>query len=701
MESMFFRRGNTMRAASLNRWHLLTAFSTVLLSSGPLSEARSDEGMWLFNAVPKQQLQSQHQFEPTQAWLDHVMLSSVRFNSGGSASFVSSNGLVLTNHHVASDTLFKLSTAENNYNENGFLATKLEEEIPAPDLELNQLISIEDVTAKVNAAVKASMSPEEAFKARQAAMAGIEKESLEKTGLRSDVVTLYGGGRYHLYRYKKYTDVRLVWAPEAQAAFFGGDADNFEYPRYCLDVTLFRVYEDGKPAKIDHFLKMDPSGAREGDLVFVSGNPGRTRRILTSDAVEFQRDHALPRTMNLLRRKEILLQQYGLAGPEQQRRGRDDLFGIQNSRKAYTGMLAGIQDPSFVAGKKREETETLSRLKQDPKLAPLASAWTTIREVQSKRKDLLRQSASLRTQLYGFAERIVLMASEDTKPSAERLREFRESARESLEQELFSEVPVYEDLERVQLADELSRLIDDRGGNDPLVLAALSGKGPRERAAEIIASTQLKSGEARRALAKSGLDGITNSKDPLVQLVRSMEPEYRKLRELTESLDEQERQAYAKITEAKFAIGGDSVYPDATFTLRLSYGTVSGYESDGKKIPAYTPLGGAFAHEQSHLAKDPWVLPASWHAAKDKIQSETPFNFVCTADIIGGNSGSPVVSRDGAMVGIIFDGNIESLTGDFYYTDRTARAVAVHIAGVLESLRTIYGAGFLADQMGR
>jgi hypothetical protein len=690
-----------MRVSVKNRFPRC-AFLAALVSAlvGAIAPASADEGMWLFNALPKQQLKTKHQFEPTQAWLDHVMLSSVRFNTGGSASFVSSNGLVLTNHHVASDTLFKLSTAEKNYNENGFLATKLEDEIPATDLELNQLISIEDVTDRVNASVKDSMTLADASKARQATMAQIEKESLDKTGLRSDIVTLYGGGRYHLYRYKKYTDVRLVWAPEASSAFFGGDADNFEYPRYCLDVTLFRVYEDGKPAKIDHYLKMDPNGAKEGDLVFVSGNPGRTRRILTSDAVEFQRDQAMPRTMNLLRRKEVLLQQYGLAGPEQLRRSRDDLFGIQNSRKAYTGMLAGIQDPSFVAGKKREEQEMLSRLSSNPKWAPLAKAWDTIREVQAKRKETLTQSASLRTQLYGFAEKIVLMAAEDRRPSAERLREFRDSARASLEQQIFSDVPVYDDLERIQLADELSRMIDDRGGNDPLVLAALAGKSPKDRAAEIIANTTLKTAEGRKALSKQGFDAISKSSDPLVQLVRTMESEYRKLREIADSLDEQERQAYAKITEAKFALGGVSVYPDATFTLRLSYGLVSGYESNGR-IPAFTTLGGAFDHEKSHLAKDPWVLPASWHAAKDRLKGNIPFNFVCTADIIGGNSGSPVVSRDGAMVGIIFDGNIESLTSDFYYSDRQGRAVAVHIAGVLEAMRSIYNAGFLADQMGK
>jgi hypothetical protein len=674
-----------------------------VVSSGMFEQTRvlGDEGMWLFNAVPKAQLKANHQFEPTQAWLDHLMLSSVRFNSGGSASFVSSQGLVLTNHHVASDTLYKLSTPEHNYNEDGFLAKSQSEEIKTPDLELNQLISIEDVTAKVNASVKPSMTPQEAAKARQATMATIEKESMDATGLRSDVVTLYGGGRYHLYRYKKYTDVRLVWAPEAGAAFFGGDADNFEYPRYCLDVTLFRVYENGKPAKIEHYLKMDPQGARENDLVFVSGNPGRTRRIYTHDAIEFQRDLAMPRTMNLLRRKEILMQQYALAGPEQQRRSKDDYFSIQNSRKAYTGMLAGLQDPSFTTTKKRKETELISRLSQDPKLAPLAKAWDQIRDVIAKKKEYLTQAGTLRSKVYGIAETLVLMASEDRKASGDRLREYRDSNRESLLQELLSEAPIYEDLERVQLADELARLIDDRGANDPLVVAVLAGKSPKQRATEIIAGTKLMDVAERKRIQQGGSQAIADSKDPLILLAKTMEAEYRRIHEVLDSIEEQERQAYAKITEAQFAVGGDSVYPDATFTLRLAYGKVLGYETEGKKIAAQTNLGGAFGHESLHLAKDPWVLPKSWHAAKNKIKADTPFNFVCMADIIGGNSGSPVVSRDGAMVGIIFDGNIESLTADYYYTDNVSRAVAVHIAGVLESLRSIYNAGYLADEMGR
>ncbi len=532
-------------------------------------------------------------------------------------------------------------------------------------------------------------------------MAEIEKASLEKTGLRSDVVTLFGGGKYHLYRYKKYTDVRLVWAPEANSAFFGGDADNFEYPRYCLDVTLFRVYENGKPAKIEHYLKMDPTGAMENDLIFVSGNPGTTRRIYTSDALKFQRDYRMPRTLDLLRRKENLLQQYAFGGPEQQRRSRDDLFGIQNSRKAYTGMQGGLLDPAFIDSKVAYDRSMIDRLEADPKLAPLAKAWAEVAKIQERRKENLGLAGSFRTKLFGIAETLVHMASEDKKPSSERLREFRDSNRESLTQELFSPAPLYDDLERVMLADEIAYFVERRGGDHPLVKVVLQGKSPRDRANELVSGTKLIDVAVRKQLAEGGLAAIAKSNDPLIVLARNMEDEYRRLRTINDELEELERQAYAKIAEAKFAIEGDKVYPDATFTLRLAFGTVKGYEVDGKTVPAHTSMAGAFDHEKNHGAADPWILPKSWHAAKDKMKGSTPFNFVCTADIIGGNSGSPILDRDGDMVGIIFDGNIESLTADYYYTDKVSRAVGVHIAAVLEALRTIYGAPGLADQMGK
>lgn len=677
------------------------SLALALSSMQPASRLSADEGMWLYNALPKKHLAEKHKFTPTQEWADHLMLSSVRVNAGGSSSFISSTGLVLTNHHVASDTLYKLSTAERNINSDGYYAKTQSEELKAPDLELNQLVSIEDVTDRINAAVKPDQSASDANKARQKAMSEIEQASKDKTGLRSDVVTLYGGARYHLYRYKAYTDVRLVWAPESGTAFFGGDADNFEYPRYCLDVTIFRVYENNKPAKIDHFLAVNPEGAAEGDLVFVSGNPGTTRRILTADAMAYQRDFRLPKTLDLLRRKENLMQQYGLGGPEQTRRGQDELFGIQNSRKAYMGMLGGLQDPNFMRDKRAAEAKLKAASSNDSKLQDAADAWKTITEVQQKRRQMLGKDGTLRSHIYGIAETLVLMSVEDPKDTKERLREFRDSNRGSLEQSLFSPAPMYEDLERVQLADELGRFAEERGGDHPLVLKLLASMSPRDRAAELIAGTKLMDVESRKKLAKGGASAISTSQDPLIKLAQIMEPEYRKLRLEKEELDELERQAYAKITEVKFATEGESNYPDATFTLRLAYGVVKGYEEDGAKVPAQTTMAGAFDHEKQHGAKDPWVLPESWKKAKDRIKGATPFNFVSTADIIGGNSGSPVVDRDGKMVGIIFDGNIQSLTADFNYTEEQSRSVSVHIAAVLEALRKVYGAEALAAEIGK
>ncbi|MHB8860777.1 MAG: S46 family peptidase [Pirellulaceae bacterium] len=668
---------------------------------GPHVNLSADEGMWLFNDLPGDQLEAKYNFRPTAEWADHLMKASVRFNSGGSASFVSSQGLVLTNHHVGADTLYKISTPKANYSQDGFYARTHEEEIRAPDMELNQLISVEDVTQSVQAAVTPAMSPAEAAAARRAVMAEIEKQSLDQTGLRSDVVTLYGGGRYHLYRYKKYTDVRLVWAPEAAIAFFGGDADNFEYPRYNLDACLFRVYEDGAPAKIEHFLKWSQGGVQENELVFVSGNPGRTSRLATVAALKFLRDVRLPYTLNFIRRREILLQQFGLRSPESERRAHDDLFGAQNSRKARTGMLQGLQDPQFIATKEAAEKELLAAIAQDPALEDHAAAWQTIERLQPRHEELMNRGVSFNVSLFQTAQTLVRMEAEDKKPSPQRLREFRESARESLLQQLFSPAPVYKDLEQVKLADMLAFLVEQRGGDDPLVQQVLAGKSPRARAAELVQGTRLDDVEFRRQLAAEDGKALATCDDPMIQLAKLVDPESRQLREVQESLEEEERQAYAKIAEAVFATQGTSTYPDATFTLRLSYGTVKGYEQDGEQIPPWTTIGGVFEHEKLHDAREPWQLPPRWHEHKEALDPATQFNFVCTADIIGGNSGSPVVNRDLELVGLIFDGNIQSLPGDYRYDDRQDRAVSVSSQAIYHSLQIIYGADRILEELGK
>lgn len=432
---------------------LATAVMLTLSLSLSAHQVRGDEGMYLFNDLPRETLQARYGFSPDQAWADHLRLSSVRFNSGGSGSFISSTGLVLTNHHVASDTLHKLSSAERNLIDDGFLAKSLDEELKAPDLELNQLVAIEDVTDRVNAAVDADLPAEEAAKQRRGVIATIEKESLDKTGLRSDVITLFGGAKYHLYRYKKYTDVRLVWAPETAAAFFGGDADNFEYPRYNLDATIMRVYEDGKPAKLEHFLKWNRNPIQEGELVFVSGNPGRTQRIFTVEALKYLRDDRLPYVLDYLRRNEVLLQQFSLGGKEATRRARDELFGVQNARKAYTGMLAGLQNPQTFVVKQELEQEVVDKLQSDPRLRALVGAWEEVKQAQEGKRRLLGQSVSFRSDLYRIANQLVLIAAEDLKPNDQRLSGYSEAGRESLLRSLLSEAPIYEDLEQVKLSD--------------------------------------------------------------------------------------------------------------------------------------------------------------------------------------------------------------------------------------------------------
>ncbi|MCC9641786.1 S46 family peptidase [Rhodopirellula sp. JC740] len=685
--------------ARARRWFLSGSCMVFALSGMP-SYSQADEGMYLFNDVPRELLREKYDFEPSEEWLQHLQLSSVRFNSGGSGSFVSSNGLVLTNHHVASETLAKLSTEDRNLIEDGFLAKDFDEELKAPDLELNQLISIEDVTDRINEQITAGDDAEEAAKQRRAAIATIEKESLDQTGLRSDVVTLFGGAKYHLYRYKKYTDVRLVWAPETAAAFFGGDADNFEYPRYNLDATLMRVYEDGKPAKLKHFLEWNSEPAKEGDLVFVSGHPGRTQRIFTVEALEYLRDKRLPSVLDLLRRKEILLQQYGLEGKEAARRGRDELFGIQNARKAYTGMLAGLQDPQTFVAKRGRQDRLLAELKKSNENASLADAWAEVAAIQSEKAELLDRSVSLRSELFQIALRIVLLAEEDRKPNAERLPAYTESGRESLLAQLLSPAPIYDDLEMVKLADEVALLLENRGPEDTIVQEVLAGRSPKQVASDLVTKTKVKDVEFRQSLVDGGLDAVLASDDPMLRLARVIAPEYRRIDEISEQLSEREKQAYADITQATTMIEGTGGYPDATFTLRLAFGVISGYEERGERVDPTTNFAGAFTHSKEHEGQEDFDLPESWMNAKENIALDTQLNFVCTADIIGGNSGSPVVDRDGTLVGLIFDGNIQSLTSDYLYTDVQSRAVSVSGVAIPEALRSIYQAEGLADQLG-
>jgi len=687
-------------------------FAVIAGLSSPLV---ADEGMWLFNNPPLQQLKEKYRFEPTPQWLEHLQKSSVRFNSGGSGSFVSANGLTITNHHVGLDTLQKISSKEHNYVRDGFYAKTQADEVKATDLELNVLMSIEDVTARVNGAVKAGMSADVASAARASAIAQIEKESKEKTGFRSDVVTLYQGGAYHLYRHKRYDDVRLVFAPEQQMAFYGGDPDNFEYPRFDLDICFFRVYENGQPAKIDNFLKWDPRGPADGELTLVSGSPGKTDRQLTVDEISDVRDRDVPNLLRMFNRREVMLGAWSQRSVENARICRDDLFGDQNNRKRYDGYIAALLDPEIWMSIQAREKKLRDAIARDPKLRSTSTAYDRIKKAQAEivkiapRYDYLemerrktttyRQPRAFVSNLFKYARLLVRAADEHSKPNGERIAEFRDSAKESLELELFSTEPVHEDYEILRLTDSLTDFAEKFGASDPLVQQVLAEKSPRARAAELVTGTKLKDVAFRKGLYAKNAAALSAAQDPVLVLTRLVDVPARNARKIHDAQEEIKKQAYGEIARARFAAEGTSNYPDATFTLRLSYGTVRGYEEDGKQIPSFTNFEGLYQRAAEHENKPPFDLPQRWIDKKAALNPKTQFNFVSDADIIGGNSGSPVVNEGGEFVGIIFDGNIQSLVLDCIFSDKQARAVSVDSAAIIDALRNVYDAAPLADEL--
>ena len=689
-----------------------------------VTAAPADEGMWLFSSPPLARIQRDHAaalggVKLSPEWLLHLQQSSVRFNSGGSGSFVSPDGLVLTNHHVGADALQKLGDGGHNYYRDGFAAATRDDELKCHDLELNVLMSIEDVTARVQAAVTPGMEPAAAFAARRRVMAEIENESLAATGLRSDVVTLHQGGLYHLYRSKKYTDVRLVFAPEQQIAFFGGDADNFEFPRYDLDVCFFRAYENGRPARVPHHLVWSSKPVAAGDLVFVSGHPGHTDRASTVRELVSMRDRKIPFTLATLNRLEVMLGAYGDEGPEERRQAMEDLFGVQNGRKAQEGVLAGLLDPRLMQRKREAEARLRERLATSRPAGGSArpSPFERIEQAEEQianvavRHALLEGAVGFNSRYFTNARTILRAAAEAATPSGERLREYRDSNRESLELQLFSAEPIHDAFEIAKLADSLTYLATAMGPEDPLVQRVLAGMPPRERAARLVDGTGLgKRAEAsaeaptdvRRSLYDGGKAAVDASRDPMLELARIVDDEARSLRKLVEAAGEIKRQAHAEITQAVFAEAGEGAYPDATFTLRLAYGTVQGYEQLGRQVPPITTYAGLFARAREKQLAPPFDLPQRWRdpeLERDPAFLETPLNFVSTADIIGGNSGSPVVNVAGELVGLIFDGNIESLVLDLAYDDERARAVSVDASGILAALTRVYRADALVGEI--
>jgi hypothetical protein len=666
----------------------------------------ADEGFWLFNRLPRAAIKQAYGVDLTDAWIQRVQQASVRFPSG-SGSFVSADGLVLTNHHVAMDIIQELSTSASDYVATGFVARDRAQELKAPNLELVVLQTVEDVTARVNAGVTPGMSSADTLAARRAAISAIEEEAEKKTGLQSEMVTLYQGAQYHLYLYKKFTDVRLVFAPEFDAAFFGGDPDNFTFPRYCLDMAIFRVYENGRPLQVKNFLPWSTAGAKEGEPVFTSGHPGTTQRLNTLVHLEYLRDQALPFNIDAYGRLRDALGAYAKQGPEQERQAKDMFFSLENSLKSWKGQLGGLKDPALIAKKRSAEDSLRSAVtaKADLK-TKYGDAWDLVAKARASlqpynfERVMLEGGLALYTDYFSAARTLVRWSTESAKPSGDRLPEYADVRKPQIERQLGSDAPVYPGLERTRLTASLALMRDILGADHALARQILAGKTPEARADELVSATTLGDPAVRKALFAGGAAAVSAANDPFIELARLIEP---RARELRKKYDDEvlavERDAYAKIAQAVFATQGESAYPDATFTLRLSYGAVKPFVDNGKKVEPFTQFRGLYVRADEHGMRPPYKYPESWAKARSTLNLNTPFDFVTTNDIVGGNSGSPVINARGELVGLIFDGNIQSLPGYFVYDGAVNRAVAVDVRGMIEALRKVYGAEALIGEL--
>ena len=687
-----------MKASSI----FLSFLAALFLLCQAVPAAHADEGMWTFDNFPSKKVEAKYGFLPTQAWLNHVRDSSLRIAGGCSASFISSHGLVMTNHHCVVDCEQNLSTPQQDLVKAGFAAGTEAEERKCPAFELDQLVEIRDVTREVQGAT-AGKTGNAANKALHAEEAKLQQSCGSDPGVRCDVISLYHGGIYDLYHYKRYNDVRLVFAPEFDVAQFGGDPDNFNFPRYDFDIGLVRAYENDKPAATPEYLRWSPDGSKAGELVFVPGNPGGTDRQLTIAQLEFMRDHFYPYMLPFIAEYRGQMEEFITQGPQQAREANEDLFFWANSFKAYYGEQQALMDPQFFAAKVKQEKQLRAAVAARPKLAADLAQWNDIAKIQQVRGQLYLRSRDMngyffRTGLLGDAVKLVRAAAERAKPNGERLPEYTDQALVNVKQEISADVPFYKDFEELGLAYAFTTMRRDLGADDPFVRKLLGDESPEELAHRLVTGTHLENPKVREELYNGGEAAIAASTDPMIRFVKSIDPDMRAIRkEYEDRVDAPTRAAAEKIAKARFAVYGTSVDPDATFTLRLSYGSVKGFvNGEGKEVEPYTTMGGLF-HRATGAA--PYALPQSWLSAKSSLDMNTPMNLSTTNDVIGGNSGSPLINSKAEIVGLIFDGNIFSLGGDFGYDAAKNRSVAVDSRALLEGLRKVYHLDRIVDEI--
>lgn len=679
------------------------AMGYVAAASLAASAAQADEGMWTFDNFPSARVREAYGVKVDKAWLDRLQAASVRLTNGCSASLVSKEGLVLTNHHCVIDCVQTLSDAKTDFVRTGFLTTARSEERKCAGMQAEILASITDVTAPVKAAT-AGKTGTAYVAARDAVVAAAEDAACAKDPrFRCDVVILYRGGEYKLYKYRKYADVRLAFAPEYASAFFGGDPDNFNFPRFNLDVAFVRLYENGQPVATPQRLTWVARAPKAGEPTFVSGNPGGTNRLLTVAQLETQRDIGIP--VGQLQRSEMRgrLIQFSAEGGEAKRLATDPLFSVENSFKVYLGRQAALNDRSLMDAKRAAEAELRAKVKADPKLAAeIGDPWAEIEAAQvAYARDFLRlrqleTNAGYISELFDYARRLVRAAQERTKPSAERLPDYSDARLALLEKQILDARPIAKPLERIYLEFWLSKTREYLTADDPATKLLLAKESP-EALAQKLAGSTLDDPAVRKALWDGGLPAVQASTDPLIQLALRIDPAARDVRTRWEAeVSGPTERAAERIARARFAAYGDKVYPDATFTLRLSYGKVAGWTHHGVTVAPFTDIGGLYDRA---TGAEPYELAPRWVAAKGRLNPKTVFNFVTTNDIIGGNSGSPVVNAKGEVLGAAFDGNIHSLGGDFGYDGTINRTVVVSTAAATEALQKVYGQDRLVKEL--